>query len=107
MERENNYRFAVFRSYKSLFQPEKNWNDISITKFRVALTKLRFGINELIANKRYGNSNNTRPFCSHKENEAHLLNHCPTYNAKHIFISNVKTIARALLNFSHKRKMSL
>ena len=55
------------------------------------LIRLRFGINELKVNKRYGSDNVTNKNCSFcpglLEDESHFLFHCPVYSAirqKHI-----------------------
>ena len=76
---------ASCRSFKSIHVAEKYLNDITIKKFRDTLTRLRFGINELKVNKRYGSDNVTNKNCSFcpglLEDESHFLFHCPVYSA--------------------------
>ena len=49
------------------------------------MIRLRFGINELKVNKRYGSDNVTNKNCSFcpglVEDESHFLFHCPVYSA--------------------------
>ena len=49
------------------------------------MIRLRFGINELKVNKRYGSDNVTNKNCSFcpglLEDESHFLFHCPVYSA--------------------------
>ena len=81
----NSDRFSTYRSFKSIHVAEKYLNDITIKKFRDTLIRLRFGINELKVNKRYGSDNVTNKNCSFcpgpLEDESHFLYHCPVYSA--------------------------
>ena len=81
----NSERFSTYRSFKSIHAAEKYLNDITIKKFRDTLIRLRFGINELKVNKRYGSDNVTNKNCSFcpglLEDESHFLFHCPVYSA--------------------------
>ena len=76
-------RYITYRSFKSVHQPEKYLYDITISKFRKALTKIRLGINELRTNKRYTDTSavTTCPFCSAEETEIHFLLMCPKYKS--------------------------
>ena len=81
----NSDRFSTYRSFKSIHVAEKYLNDITIKKIRDTLIRLRFGINELKVNKRYGSDNVTNKNCSFcpglLEDESHFLFHCPVYSA--------------------------
>ena len=81
----NSDRFSTYRSFKSIHVAEKYLNDITIKTFRDTLIRLRFGINELKVNKRYGSDNVTNKNCSFcpglLEDESHFLFHCPVYPA--------------------------
>ena len=80
-------RFSTYRSFKSIHVAEKYLNDITIKKKGGGdiLIRLRFGINELKVNKRYGSDNVTNKNCSFcpglLEDESHFLFHCPVYSA--------------------------
>ena len=84
-------RFATYCTFKSSHVAETYLNDITIKKFRDALVRLRFGINELRVNKRYESENIVNKDCAFcpgiLEDETHFLFHCPLYSSirhKHI-----------------------
>jgi len=72
-------RFSTYRSFKSLLQPEKYLNDITIMKFRNVFIKFRLGIIDLKINKRYQVVSRICPFCENTENELHFLLYCTKY----------------------------
>lgn len=72
-------RFATYRTFKCMFEPERYLTDITIVKFRNVLVKLRIGVSELNVNNRYTNRSNLCPFCEAVENENHFLFYCPKY----------------------------
>ena len=75
-------RFATYRIFKTVHEPEGYLNDVTIKKFRDTLVRFRFGINELGINKRYKLqfANKNCPFCpAVLEDEYHVLFHCPVY----------------------------
>jgi hypothetical protein len=81
-------RFATYRSFKSLLQPEKYLQDLTIAKFRKVFVWFRLGVNVLNINNRYNNRSKLCPFCEVIEDENHFLLKCPKYNAlreKYIF----------------------
>ena len=87
----SNERFATYCTFKSSHVAETYLNDITIKKFRDALVRLRFGINELRVNKRYESENIVNKDCAFcpgiLEDETHFLFHCPLYSSighKHI-----------------------
>ena len=75
--------FATYRIFKSLHGAEKYLNDITIKKFRDALVRLRFGINEIKIDKRYVSQTIATENCIFcpgiLEDETHFLFHCPVY----------------------------
>jgi hypothetical protein len=76
----NSDRYATYRSFKSLLQPEKYLLDITIAKFRSAFVRFRLGVNDLNINKRFGSESNSCPLCaSRTEDELHFLLKCPAY----------------------------
>ena len=81
----NSDRFATYRIFKLLHGAEKYLNDITIKKFRDALVRLRFGINELKVNKRYESQNIVNENCAFcpgfLEDETHFLFHCLVYTS--------------------------
>ena len=76
----NSERFQTYRSFKSLLQPEKYLQDITISKFRIAFSRFRLGVNDLNANKRFGIHSCACPFCAKVENEKHFLIECSKYD---------------------------
>ena len=100
-------RYAVYRTFKSLLQPEKYLRDITISKFRVAMTKFRVGISDLRINKRYKDMPIPRncPFCDELDTEIHFLIKCPMYTQlrdkyiyKHYKNSNIPPLPFLLQN---------
>jgi hypothetical protein len=84
----NSERYETYRSFKSLFRPEKYLVQITIKKFRAAFARLRFGVNQLNINKRYNNDVVLCLYCSCPETEIHFLLECPLYSElreKYIF----------------------
>ena len=72
-------RFAFYRSFKYDFQCEKYLSTINIAKFRVALTRLRLGRNDLGVNA-FSTDKRLCPFCTDCiEDEKHFLLECDTY----------------------------
>ena len=84
--------FAIYCTFKSSHVAETYLDDITIRRFRGALVRLRFGINELRrVNKRYECENIVNKECAFcpgiLEDETHFLFHCPLYSSirhKHI-----------------------
>ena len=72
-------RFATYRSFKELHQTEIYLSEITLSKFRNVFVKLRFGINDLLINKRYSNTTKNCHFCGRLEDELHVLFFCPGY----------------------------
>lgn len=75
-------RFSIYRLFKFDFGFELYLNNITIKRFRDALTRFRLGINELGINKRFQGADVCKncPFCpNHVEDEIHFLFVCPTY----------------------------
>ena len=81
MEESRSRRFTTYLSFKEGHDREAYLGEIRVPKFRRALTRFRFGVNELRANRRYTNiqANRQCPFCLQEENELHFLVRCPTY----------------------------
>ena len=81
MEESRSRRFVTYFSFKEGHEREGYLNDIRVPKFRKALTRFRFGVNELRANRRFMNpqANRKCPFCLEDEDEIHVLLNCPTY----------------------------
>ena len=81
----NSDRFATYRIFKLLHGAEKYLNDITIKKFRDALVRLRFAINEIKLNERYESQNIVNKNCTIcpdiLEDETHFLFHYPVYTA--------------------------
>jgi len=73
-------RFGAYRIFKEIHKKEKLIDDITIKKFRDALIRFRFGLNELGINNRYNPLNKNCPFCPDTiEDEYHFLFVCPRY----------------------------
>ena len=74
-------RFETYRSFKLVLQLEQYLSQITISKFRIALTRFRLGINDLKVNARYSGTlqNTSCPFCGLLEDEVHFLFYCDTY----------------------------
>ena len=81
MEESRSRRFTTYLSFKEGHDRELYLGEIRVPKFRRALTRFRFGVNELRANRRFTNiqANRQCPFCIQEENELHFLTKCPTY----------------------------
>jgi hypothetical protein len=75
----NSDRYAIYRSFKSLFEPEKYLKAITIAKFKNVFVKFRLGIVDINANNRYQTAPVTCPFCPTIEDEVHFLLSCPKY----------------------------
>jgi exonuclease III len=73
-------RFIFYRSFKSLLKPEEYLANVTISKFRNALIRLRLGVNELGINKRFGTANRNCPFCNAIETEQHFVFECQKYS---------------------------
>ena len=82
MEESRSRRFTSYLSFKEGHDREGYLGDIRVPKFKRALTRFRFGVNELRANRRFTNvqANRQCPFCVQEENEIHFLVQCPAYN---------------------------
>ena len=72
-------RFAFYRSFKSMLEPERYINSITIAKFRHELTRLRLGLCELNINNRYSDKSEKCPSCDESETEKHFIFVCPMY----------------------------
>ena len=72
-------RYSVYRSLKSLLQPEKYLTAVSIAKFRHVLVKFRLGTCEININNRYNEASKLCHCCKTLENEIHFLFDCPMY----------------------------
>jgi hypothetical protein len=84
----NSERYETYRSFKSLFRPEKYLVQITLRKFRTAFARFRFGVNQLNINKRFTNDLVLCPSCACPETETHFLLECPLYSElreKYIF----------------------
>ena len=81
MEESRSRRFVNYLSFKEGHDRELYLGDIRVTKFRKALTRFRFGINELRANRRFINpqANRVCPFCTYEETDFHFLVKCAMY----------------------------
>ena len=81
MEESRSRRFTSYLGFKEGHEREKYLGEIRVPKFRRALTRFRFGVNELRANRRFTNIQASRqcPFCVEEENDLHFLIHCPAY----------------------------
>ena len=81
MEESRSRRFVEYLSFKEGHERERYLNEIRVPKFRRALTRFRFGVNEMRANRRFVNpqANRKCPFCVEDEDEKHVLLICPTY----------------------------
>ena len=81
MEESRSRRYVTYLSFKEGHEREEYLSVIRVPKFRRALTRLRFGVNELRANRRYVNpqANRQCPYCTEDEDEMHILVVCPTY----------------------------
>ena len=81
MEESRSRRFVNYLSYKEGHERELYLGDIRVPKFRKALTRLRFGINELRGNRKYINPQAIRicPFCTYEETDYHFLVKCAMY----------------------------
>ena len=77
-------RFSTYQVFEVLHQKEKHLDSKTIKTFSDALIKLRLGIYEIGANKRYQATsidNQNYPFCiNNLENEYHFLFNCPLYS---------------------------
>ena len=74
-------RFATYNSFKEDHNRESYLDNISITRFRKILTRLRFGVIGIRSNERFKNPDAITqcPFCTETETEEHILLKCPTY----------------------------
>jgi hypothetical protein len=78
----NSNRYETYRSFKSLFEPERYLSALTLRKFRTAFVRLRFGVNQLNSNsKRFTKESDACPFCLVSETELHFLLFCPVYTA--------------------------
>ena len=76
-------RFMFYRALKTSFQCEDYLSCISITKFRNAYVRFRFGCNELKTNYRPRKDYDPDmkcPFCVELENESHFVFRCKMYD---------------------------
>ena len=74
-------RYRWYSTFKTSFGLETYLNSLDIKKFRDALIRFRFGINDLAVNRRYTNSEVEKcPFCNHRDDETHLLIECNAYD---------------------------
>ena len=82
MEESRSRRFVTYLSFKEEHNREGYLSDIKIPKYRRVLTRLRFGVLDIRANRRYTNPQASRrcPFCVQDEDEIHILLVCPAYN---------------------------
>ena len=95
-------RYTTYRGFKEDHTRENYLKIINITKFRKILTKLRLGILDININKRfYDTEANLRCPCGYeREDELHILFHCPQYvflRDKYIF-NHWKKTAKVDLN---------
>jgi hypothetical protein len=72
-------RFLMYRSFKLLLCPEQYLMHLTISKFRVAFTRFRLGLNDLKVNQRYTAVSPLCTFCDVAEDEAHFLFTCKIY----------------------------
>ena len=81
MEESRSRRFVTYLSFKEGHEREEYLGNIRVPKFRRAITRFRFGITEIRANRRYTNPQASRqcPFCTQVETEIHFLIECPAY----------------------------
>ena len=81
MEESRSRRFTTYLSFKEGHSREEYLGEIRVPKFRRALTRFRFGVDELRTNRRYTNvqANRQCPFCIQEESEIHFLIYCPAY----------------------------
>ena len=81
MEESQSRRFVNYLSFKDNHNREQYLKDIRVPKFRKALTRFRFGVNELRGNRKFLNpqANRKCPFCVYDESDDHFLLKCPTY----------------------------
>ena len=81
MEESRTRRFVTYLSFKEGHEREGYLKGIRVPKFKRALTRFRFGVNELRANRRFVNPQANRgcPFCAVDEDEMHILVVCPVY----------------------------
>ena len=81
MEESRSRRFVNYLSFKEDHNRENYLSEIRIPKFRKALTRFRFGINELRENRKFTNpqANRNCPFCVDNETDIHFLIKCPAY----------------------------
>ena len=80
---KENDRYSTYRNFKENHNREAYLKVITVTKFRKIFTKLRLGILDIKANKKYydANINASCPICKQDiENEMHLLFYCPSYD---------------------------
>ena len=98
-------RFETYRTFKPLLQLEQYLSQITIYKFRTALTRFRLGINDLKVNARYGGApqNKSCPFCGMIEDETHFLIYCDAYKSmrekyieKHLSLYTRNPLERSL-----------
>ena len=82
MEESQSRRFVEYLSYKEDHNRELYLKEIRVPKFRKALTRFRFGVNDLRGNRKYLNpqANRKCPFCVFDETNDHFLLKCPAYN---------------------------
>ena len=82
MEESRSRRFVNYLTFKEDHEREDYLGSIKIPKFRRALTRLRFGVDELKDNRKYTNPQASRqcPFCITEETAFHFLLECPTYH---------------------------
>ena len=81
MEESGSRRFVNYLSFKEGHQRELYLGDIRVPKFRKALTRLRFDINELRGNRKFINpqANRICPFDTYEESAYHFLIKCSMY----------------------------
>ena len=74
-------KFSTYRSFKTIFEPEKYLVNITIQKFRIAMARLRTGASYLHINRSFFNPNAIIkcPFCPKDETEWHFLLECEMY----------------------------
>ena len=81
MEESRSRRFTTYLGFKEGHERENYLGDIKVPKYRRALTRFRFGVLELRANRRFTNpqANRQCSFCVEEETEEHFLLKCPAY----------------------------
>lgn len=95
-------RLETYRSFKSWLNPEKYLYDITIMKFRTALTRFRLGVSGINFHKRYSSKSKCCPNCNVTEDEHHFLLICPLYQTL-----RDKYLTKAIKNISVNVHLSL